>query len=433
MSVDQSNKRLKTASVACAADGGDTTDDDARIDELEYENHALRSEVARLRQQLQRQNALLRPLLLHQRQRPLRLRENHEALPVTVSTLTTVNLSYIDTNLVARIASFFGTSRELLNLALTCKSFGWWETGSELDWSLAEEVARQAVHSRQNSEIARLSVPRYVGGMVTWLSILHETEHPLKFNTLFGRYIEHSSNDRTSVRCGIEEGHHGSALASGYVMVSGIHYAEFHISGYPYIGIVRPMPKANLRTLARRENLDFFESAFYDDFLAARTDEWGASTVHACEYSSDDGDMRWTDWDNDEKDWEDWEGMEGFHSGDTVGMLLNLKEGSLAIYKNNRRLGVMKDGLSGSYCWHVGVWGSAAVTVKSGEPPRASGVAQADRENEEYSLESGEDDDSDEEEGAQSGEEEDDSDSDNAVADSLSEADMLDIFDGDED
>ena len=63
--------------------------------------------------------------------------------------------------------------------------------------------------------------------------------------------------------------------------------------------------------------------------------------------------------------------MEACHSGDTIGMLLNLDEGTLTVYKNNRRLGVLKDGLSGSYCWFVSVSTGDAISIKRGEPPVA--------------------------------------------------------------
>ena len=61
--------------------------------------------------------------------------------------------------------------------------------------------------------------------------------------------------------------------------------------------------------------------------------------------------------------------MEDCNTGDVIGMLLlNLEEGTLTVYKNNRRLGVMKDGLSGLYCWYTSVWGGTAVTLKREEP-----------------------------------------------------------------
>ena len=37
--------------------------------------------------------------------------------------------------------------------------------------------------------------------------------------------------------------------------------------------------------------------------------------------------------------------------GARVGMLLDLDQGSMTIYKNDERLGVMATGLSGEYCW----------------------------------------------------------------------------------
>ena len=50
-------------------------------------------------------------------------------------------------------------------------------------------------------------------------------------------------------------------------------------------------------------------------------------------------------------------------------MLLNLENGTLTVYKNNRPLGVMKDGLSGPYCWHTVVAGNETVAIKKGSPP----------------------------------------------------------------
>ena len=69
--------------------------------------------------------------------------------------------------------------------------------------------------------------------------------------------------------------------------------------------------------------------------------------------------MQWTDWEREVEHWETWEGMEDCEAGDTIGMLLDFNNGTLAVYKSNRRLGVMKDGLSGSYCWYVTLIGSA--------------------------------------------------------------------------
>jgi len=39
--------------------------------------------------------------------------------------------------------------------------------------------------------------------------------------------------------------------------------------------------------------------------------------------------------------------------GDRIGLLLDLDQGSMTVYKNDERLGVMATGLSGEYCWAV--------------------------------------------------------------------------------
>ena len=359
MADDQSNKRHKITSGV----SGDSTCD------YESENHDLRSENARLRQQL-----------LSADKEVVRLRQRlgdfegcHDVLPVVKQT-PTVDLSRLDKGLVTHILSFLGTYLELRNLALTCKSFGWHQPGSWQDLPFAEEVARRVVRSERNGiEGTRITLSQYARGRTTWLSILRESEEPLKFDTLFGRGIRHANEDKTSVRCGINAGM-CTAVASNFVMISGVHYAEFHIAGgTAFIGIVRPMPTLDPARYAN-DDLFFFDSSLFNYFLAARTEEWGTGNVHTCVYSTHIGGTICSNWDdgNEERRMVNWDGMEGCQSGNTVGMLLNLDEGTLTAYKNNRRLGVMKDGLSGSYCWYTSVWGAtSAVEIRKCEAPDA--------------------------------------------------------------
>ena len=358
MSDDRSNKRLKKEQPdASGVDASDARD--VRIDALEHEN-------AHIRQQLLRSDAEVA--------RQQQLQVNHGAL--ADNTFEVVNFSRLDTSLVTHIVSFVGTSRELINLALTCKSFGWNQPRlSGLEWSLTEEVARQAVQSGRNDiEGARITLPQYTRGTTTWLSILRESEHPLKFDTLLGRCIGHANEDKSSVRCRNSESL-STAVANNYVMVSGIHYTEFYIyaglnAAHYYIGIVRPMPNLDPARFAN-DSFTFFKPSLRDDFLVGRTEEWGSGNVHVCYYSTYAGRMGWTNWDDDENYDLVWEGAEGSDTGDTVGMLLNLNEGTLAVYKNNRRLGVMKDGLSGSYCWCATIPGGEVVAIRKGKAPKA--------------------------------------------------------------
>ena len=345
-------KRLKTSE-----DGGGAN---AEVDELRGRVAELESEIQKLRLE----NAQIR--------RPSRRLEEvgHEVLPavveVVVTTTTKVDLSRIDTGLVTHISSFLGTSLELLNLALTCKSFGWRLLTSTLNWSLVEEVARQAVCSRAtDDEMGRLH--RYVSGTTTWLSILNRFEHLLDFDVLFGGYIEHRNGHKTRVYSTTSDYEYKSSVAvsSCYVMRSGAHYAEFEIVGRPAIGVVRPMP--GLDAGAYSEEFYFFRRMFYPDFLAQRSADWGNGNVHVCVYYCGDGEMKWCDWSRADQEWEQWEGMEPCQSGDTLGMLLNLDEGTLAVFKNNRRLGVMKDGLSGAYCWYARLNHDDRVTISEAQ------------------------------------------------------------------
>ncbi|EJK52723.1 hypothetical protein THAOC_27977 [Thalassiosira oceanica] len=339
MANDGRFKRLKTSK-----DGGTNADLwERRIAELESENEKLRLE-----------NALFRA----------RLSEGVNAAVLPVVVTTTVDLSRFDTSLVAQISSFLGTACELFNMALTCKSFGWRQPASTEDWSLVEEVARQAVRSRATNDEMSGS-PQYSSGTTTWLSILHRFENLLNF-FLLGYYIKHRHGDKNTA-CGTNKQDCCTAVSRGYVMRSGAHYAEFNIfSGGPYIGIVRPMPSLDA---PYDYQFYFIGSSFYSRFLAQRSDNWGNGNVHACEYWSYDGTLNWTDWGEEDQRFANWEGMESCSTGDTIGMLLNLDNGTLTVYKNNRRLGVMKDGLSGSYCWYATVDGNDLVAIRKGLPP----------------------------------------------------------------
>ena len=50
----------------------------------------------------------------------------------------------------------------------------------------------------------------------------------------------------------------------------------------------------------------------------------------------------------------DWEGMQGAReAGDRIGLFLDLDQGNMIVYKNDKCLGVMATGLNGEYCWAV--------------------------------------------------------------------------------
>ncbi|EJK60811.1 hypothetical protein THAOC_18778 [Thalassiosira oceanica] len=376
MADDRRAKRLKQSEDVTAI----IVQRERKIAELESEIAQLHSgtlaanqEVAQLRGRIAELESENERLRRHGRREEC----SHEVLPVVTEVIvaTAVDLSRVDTSIVAQISSFLGTARELLNLALTCKSFGRPTPSTALNWSLVEEVARHALCSRASDDEMG-SLPPYVIGSMTWLSILHRFDHPLLFDVLFGGYIEHRNGVKNTVRATGESYESDSVAVSGsYVMSSGAHYVEFLITGTPYIGIVRPMP--GLDAGAYQGDFQWFNVGLFPDFLAQRSDDWGNSEVHACEYDCENGKMSFTDWDDDQFDIE-WEGMESCQSGDTLGMLLDLEQGTLTVYKNNRRLGVMKTELSGPYCWYASLVNrlsvADAVSIKRGTLPDSDGA-----------------------------------------------------------
>ena len=85
-----------------------------------------------------------------------------------------------------------------------------------------------------------------------------------------------------------------------------------------------------------------------------------------------DGFYYWYDWTGGYEKAVNWEGR-GDYDGEcnTLGMLLDLGEGTLSVYQNGRRLGTLKDGLAGEYCWIAGFFGSGDVTIQRGYEAKA--------------------------------------------------------------
>jgi hypothetical protein len=64
-----------------------------------------------------------------------------------------------------------------------------------------------------------------------------------------------------------------------------------------------------------------------------------------------------------------WEGMQGAKQGDRIGMLLDLDQGTMTVYKNDKRLGVMATGLSGEYSWVVTMYSGSSARIEAAAIP----------------------------------------------------------------
>ena len=230
-------------------------------------------------------------------------------------------------------------------------------------------------------------LPPYAGGTTTWLSILSRFEHLLVFDVLLGEYIGHKDGDPTTV-CGTDDSAGDRkciAVASGHVMTSGVHYVEFNVTGYTYIGIVRPMPGLDAGRYREEEcrfvgGSYFIDSEHKSDFLAQRSYDWVGNDIHACEYDPTQGELNWTDWGErgyggsislKESPLDSIESYDG-----TISIVLNLDMGTLTIFSPYP---VIKDGLPGPYCWYasVEVCSCDVVSIKRGPLSRRSVTAAA--------------------------------------------------------
>ena len=96
------------------------------------------------------------------------------------------------------------------------------------------------------------------------------------------------------------------------------------------------------------------------------------NNVQCCLYDAISGDCGSSDWSDSIEGltWDrSWDGKESISSGDEIGMLLDLDEGVLSVYKNGRKLGVMERGLAGPYHWVVSMYAGNQVTIKRGTIP----------------------------------------------------------------
>jgi len=311
----------------------------------------------------------------------------------------------LDIDILMGIASYTEAG-DLVSLALSCKHFGSKQgtasdrdyrksqrdakrqkksdhSVAQRDWSLMEEVARCTME-KEMTAIEHACLPLRDG--YSWLQRLHEwhmLRKPLEFDQLAGygeswsmeTKIYHHRNTKAHVST-YERGYY--LALSDHVMRGGKHFANFTSTGfgsYVRVGVMRPIKNCERKGIT---NLSLTGS--HDDLFRHKNESWGDGVVNMCTYNLHDGICQWSDWDrhphpeyyghseSNPKMCNDnftsrWEGMEGLGRDDitfeerdrldVAGLLLDLDEGTLTVYKNGTLLGVMKTGLDGVYCWCV--------------------------------------------------------------------------------
>ena len=206
-------------------------------------------------------------------------------------------------------------------------------------------------------------MPDYEGD--NWLykyNYLQLLRVPLAFDQLVDTidYVE-GNNSRVVNR----QGSWATAFSNN-IMMAGKHYVSFDAcySTDLLLGVMRPG-----KAMQGAKGYPLSES-FYEHFTQREGSEQYNNTVNCCMYYSFSGHCYSHDWVEGDSDRNEWDGMERLSSSFKIGLLLDLDEGALSVYKNGRKLGVMKRGLTGHYCWVVAmIERGSQVTIKRGSVP----------------------------------------------------------------
>ncbi|EJK61117.1 hypothetical protein THAOC_18445 [Thalassiosira oceanica] len=340
-----------------------------RLGALEEEVHALRQRSKAQEQE----NAILREeiaalkygeassTLTYQRKR-------HKAEPLALTTIG------IDTTV--HIAAFLGANG-IAGLAQTCKRFGNGHVGADGQISsLAGEMAGQVFDGSATDYEKSILVPRDNA-----MKLLHELELmrlPLCFKQLVGSAdaIRYSQPEDKSIISIIPTGR-------GTLFVTAISDQSTLTSNIDF-GVIRAIKDWDKKGLSDFDPICYEVEyrKFRQPLLAEKTDDWGED-LHCCSYHSGEGKCFHVNWNNEDKNVEDgwggddWEGMEPMSMTDSlvVGLLLDLEKGTLSVFKDGQKLGVMKEGFTGAYCWYFGRYGGNgdndrfSVKINRGMPP----------------------------------------------------------------
>ena len=310
--------------------------------------------------------------------------------------------TFTDDTVVA-LASFLSPN-DMLSLALTCKRFGdkngtttsrsrrvaareARKSGGNREVrqktesiSLMEVAARTILHTKWTDE-ENNALPRR--GEESWIGIYHEFlklfRLPLQFDKLAGQYINYVDDiDKTRVHSNTSDMlMNGSTAICTNIMRAGKHSVSFQANHNEGIrcGIMRPTTKdiTSLRNchpacddlssfslkeyeILNRSSIDccLLDTCMGHGLIRIRWKKWEESKLMVM----DDGHREQAVRENRCRPF-DWEGIEEIRETSfKIGFVLDLDEGTLDVYKNDRRIGTLMRGLVGEYCWVVTLFSS---------------------------------------------------------------------------
>ena len=271
-------------------------------------------------------------------------------------------------------------SIDVLNLALTSKRFG---ISVDDELSVIKESIRISVRDIATEE-QLAALPHYDGeSSLADYHYLQLMREPLTFDRLVtgAEYVD--VDDRSCVK-NRDYGNGFADLATAFsnnIMRAGKHYVTFEMvftnDGHGYMGVMRP-GQAGQKARGFPCSPHFYR---YFELSPHSCNYHNDNNIQSCVYYTGDGNSYSSKWlpnslqlnvdgmPRSPFSSDYWLGREGMSSGDEIGMLLDLDEGTLTVYKNGRKLGVMMRGLAGPYCWVVSILSGVQATIKRGAIP----------------------------------------------------------------
>ena len=285
--------------------------------------------------------------------------------------IATVESALANIDVLSQLAAFL-EANDLCQVKAMCRALGSANDGAAFNGlSMTEEAARRVFESAASDE-EKAVLPRYDGE--GWIELYHHLlmlRARLTFDQLVGRYAAYRGGDAASVQGMIINGLYddSQAICGNHIMRAGKHWTTFKSSSSfkwnQSVGVIRPLPGWDKRGL---DSFTPTSPEFHEDLQHERTDRWEGD-VHCCCLDMRSGNCYWSDWEGLSSKGSNWEAPDGYDRHCTsLGMLLDLDNGTLSVYQNGQRLGTLKDGLAGEYCWIAGfhVLSSGNVFIQRG-------------------------------------------------------------------
>ena len=278
---------------------------------------------------------------------------------------------------LSRIISYL-PSVDVLSLALTCKRFGVSNTDDD---SIIKKSTLCAIRQIATEE-QLAALPHYEGeSSLADYHYLQLLRKPLAFD----QFVDAGYVTVEDKSCARRIRNDGWGVAfSNNILRAGKHYVIFKIQEEPFdpllsaqIGVMRP-GQANKQAYQSP-----FSPLFFQNFSRSDTNgnhHVNEDAINCCIFSTSSGDCNTSNWVDRSGKRLAW-GMRSRYGDDETfcmlaasghtcsegrfGILLDLDEGTLAVYKDGQKLGVTT-GLSGQYCWVVTVNTGVQATIERG-------------------------------------------------------------------